>query len=55
MATQQHATELLLALGNGNREALQELVPLVYDELRAIARRRLRYERPDHTLDTIAS
>jgi len=54
MATQQHATELLLALGNGNREALQELVPLVYDELRAIARRRLRYERPDHTLDTIA-
>lgn len=53
MATQEHATELLLALSNGNREALNELVPLVYDELRVIARRRLRHERPDHTLDTV--
>ncbi len=54
MATQQHATELLLALGKGDRGALNELVPLVYDELRAIARSRLRRERPDHTLDTVA-
>jgi RNA polymerase sigma factor (TIGR02999 family) len=54
MATKQHATEILLASGNGNREALNELVPLVYDELRAIARRRLRKERADHTLDTVA-
>lgn len=53
MATQEHATELLLALSSGNREALNELVPLVYDELRVIARRRLRHERPDHTLDTV--
>ena len=53
MATQEHATELLLSLSNGNREALNELLPLVYDELRVIARRRLRQERPDHTLDTV--
>ena len=53
MATQKHATELLLAISNGSREALNELVPLVYDELRGIARRRLRHERPDHTLDTV--
>ena len=53
MATQEHATELLLALSSGKREALNELVPLVYDELRVIARRRLRHERADHTLDTV--
>jgi len=53
MSTQDQATALLLSLGNGNREALNELMPLVYDELRAIARRRLRHERPDHTLDTV--
>lgn len=52
MATQRNPTELLLALTHGNREALNELVPLVYDELRAIARRRLRHERPGHTLNT---
>jgi RNA polymerase sigma factor (TIGR02999 family) len=53
MATQKHATELLLSLSNGDREALNELLPLVYDELRVIARRRLRQERPGHTLDTV--
>ena len=54
MATQRRVTELLVSLGNGNREALSELVPLVYDELRAIARRKLRYERQGHTLNTTA-
>jgi RNA polymerase sigma factor (TIGR02999 family) len=53
MATQDHATELLLSLSNGNKEALNELLPLVYDELRVIARRRLRQERTGHTLDTV--
>lgn len=48
------ATELLLLWSQGSRDALHDLVPLVYDELRAIARRRLRQERPDHTLDTTA-
>jgi RNA polymerase sigma-70 factor, ECF subfamily len=54
MPSQKRATELLLSFGNGNREALDELVPLVYSELRAIARRKLRYERADHTLNTTA-
>jgi RNA polymerase sigma factor (TIGR02999 family) len=36
----------------GDREALDELLPRVYDQLREIARRHLRGERPDHTLDT---
>jgi len=52
--TTQSATELLLSWSRGDRDALNDLVPLVYDELRAIARRRLRQERPDHTLDTTA-
>jgi RNA polymerase sigma factor (TIGR02999 family) len=52
MPTSKSATELLLLLSNGDREAMNELVPLVYDELRAIARRRLRHERLGHTLNT---
>src|SRR5262245_37679517 len=52
MATQRQVTDLLIALRNGERGALNELVPLVYDELRAIARRKLRHERPGHTLNT---
>lgn len=48
------ATELLLSWSHGNRAALNELVPLVYDELRSIARRRLRHERSDHTWNTTA-
>lgn len=47
-------TELLLALQDGDRTVLNELVPLVYDELRAIARRKLRSERAGHTLTTTA-
>jgi RNA polymerase sigma factor (TIGR02999 family) len=40
------------AAGLSREEALERLVPLVYDELRVIARSRLRDERPDHTLQT---
>lgn len=54
MAQPGDITALLIASSNGNREALDQLVPLVYDQLRALARRRLRAERRDHTLDTIA-
>jgi RNA polymerase sigma factor (TIGR02999 family) len=54
MVTQQRVTGLLLSLRNGNREAMDELVPLIYDELRAIARGKLRYERRGHTLNTTA-
>lgn len=52
MGSQKNATELLLALSGGDRAAIHDLIPLVYDELRAIARRRLRFERTGHTLDT---
>ena len=51
---QGEVTRLLLEFGAGDREALDRLVPLVYDELRRIARHELRRERVDHTLTTTA-
>lgn len=47
-------TELLLAYGDGDAEAFQRLVPLVYQDLRSIARRQLARGRPGSTLDTTA-
>ena len=47
-------TQLLKTWSSGDREALDELVPLVYDELRQLARRHLANERIDHTLNTTA-
>ena len=47
-------TQLLLDWSNGNKEALDKLIPLVYDGLRRLAHRYLRRERPDHTLQTTA-
>ncbi len=41
---------LLVRWQNGDQEALQALMPLVYEELRRLAHRHLRGERPDHTL-----
>ncbi|HKW62859.1 MAG TPA: sigma-70 family RNA polymerase sigma factor [Candidatus Acidoferrum sp.] len=38
----------------GDQEALQVLIPLVYEELRRIAQHHLRRERPDHTLQSTA-
>jgi RNA polymerase sigma factor (TIGR02999 family) len=49
--------EITLWLGrlrDGSPEALDRLVPLLYDDLRRLARQRLRAERPGHTLDTAA-
>ena len=45
---------LLHAWSDGNSNALDELLPLVYDELRRQARRFLRKERPNHTLQSTA-
>lgn len=45
-------TELLLAHGGGDAAALGRLVPLVYDDLRRIARGQLRRRRPGDTLAT---
>ncbi|ARA93475.1 hypothetical protein AWN76_010115 [Rhodothermaceae bacterium RA] len=47
-------TRLLLDWSGGHREVLDRLMPLVYDELRRLARHHLRHERPDHTLTTTA-
>lgn len=47
-------TQALLEWSRGNQAALGELMPFVYAELRAQARRSLRLERPDHTLQTTA-
>jgi len=43
---------LLEVFEGGDRDALDRLLPLVYDELRRIAHRELRRERRDHTLST---
>lgn len=47
-------TEMLRAWGEGDREALEALVPRVYDELHRQAHRYLRGERRNHTLQTSA-
>ena len=47
-------TQLLKRYGNGDQEALAELIPQVYDELRRLASSYLRGERVDHTLQTTA-
>lgn len=47
-------TALLEAWGQGERAAVEELLPLVYGELRRIARRAIRHERPNHTLQPTA-
>ena len=46
------ATQLLLRWRNGDPAALDALIPLVYRDLRLAARRCLRAERPDHTLQS---
>ena len=47
-------TEMLQDWSDGNREALEMLLPLVYDELHRQAARFLRRERAGHTLQTTA-
>lgn len=49
-----NVTQLLLNWGEGDQEALDQLVPLVYEHLRAIAHNHLHRERADHTLNTTA-
>lgn len=45
-------TEMLKAWSGGDRDAAEDLMPLVYGELRQQARRYLRRERENHTLQT---
>lgn len=47
-------TRILKQASDGDDSALNRLIPLVYDELRALAESYLRQERPDHTLQATA-
>jgi len=47
-------TQLLLAWSQGDRSALDRLIPLVYEELRRLAHRYMGQERTGHTLQTTA-
>ena len=49
-----NVTELLLSWGQGDTAALDRLLPLLYDDLRRVARRHLRQENPGHTLQATA-
>jgi RNA polymerase sigma factor (TIGR02999 family) len=49
-----NVTELLLSWGQGDTAALDRLVPLLYDDLRRVARGHLRRERPGHSLQATA-
>jgi RNA polymerase sigma factor (TIGR02999 family) len=55
MPTERDAvTRLLQQWGSGNKEALDQLMPVVYDQLHRLAAKCLRSERPDHTLRATA-
>jgi len=47
-------TQLLVAWGNGDLAARDQLMPLVYTELHRLAHRHIKKERPGHTLQTSA-
>ena len=47
-------SELLIEWGKGDRAALEAVLPLIYEELRRLARYHLRQQRPNHTLQTTA-
>lgn len=47
-------TQMLLAWSDGDQGALEQLTPLVYDELYRLAKHYMARERPGHTLQTTA-
>jgi RNA polymerase sigma factor (TIGR02999 family) len=53
-ARPQQVTQLLLDWSRGNKAALDQLMPIVYQELRQLAKSYLKRERPDHTLQPTA-
>ena len=55
MAAAEHdVTRLLHEWSEGNQQALAELLPIIYDELRRLAHHHLKNERPEHTLQSSA-
>ncbi len=53
-STPKEITQLLIAWNRGDQRARDELMPLIYGELRRLARGHLRRERPNHTLQPTA-
>jgi len=53
-ASSTEVSRLLADWGQGDQEARDALIPLIYNELRRIARRHLAHERSDHTLQSAA-
>jgi RNA polymerase sigma-70 factor, ECF subfamily len=54
VAAESEVTKLLLAWSGGDQRALEKLAPIVYDELRRLAHRYMRHERPGHSLQSTA-
>lgn len=54
MASMSDVTQLLDAIGQGDRQASAELLPLVYEELRKLASAKLAHEKPGQTLQATA-
>jgi RNA polymerase sigma-70 factor (ECF subfamily) len=52
MTSSNEVTDLLIAWGNGDQSARDELMPLVYAELHRLAHHYMVQERPSHTLQT---
>ncbi len=53
-ASTHQVTQLLVSWSNGDEAALEQLMPLVYGELRRLAKRYMSHESPGHTLQTTA-
>ncbi len=53
-APSEEVTQLLIAWSNGSQDALDRLMPLVYAELRQMAKRYMSRQAPGHTLQTTA-
>jgi len=54
MSSSNEVTQLLVRWSEGDAQALEQLVPLVYEHCRAIAARQLNHERAEHTLQPTA-
>jgi len=53
-ASSENLTQLLMDWSNGDAQALEKLIPLVYQDLHCLAERYLRLETPGHTLQSTA-
>ena len=53
-STTHQVTQLLIEWSNGDKKALNKLMPLIHEELRRLAHHYMSHERPGHTLQTTA-